>query len=404
MQFAYEALNAEGRRIRALLEAGDRTEAVELLRSKGLLIMRLDKSSAVPQRAPGLPRGGGGPGGRDMVLFTRQMKMLLESGTPLVTALGAVEAQTAAPGLRGVLGEVRARVEAGDTLTNALAEYPRYFSRVFLSMISAGEASASLPEAFARLCNLAQRQQQVRRSVIGALVYPAVLSVMLAAVLGVLIGFVVPRFGDLFTSLNRELPWMTQWLLWVAVAVRANWVLLLVALVALLIAAGVAVRHPAAGAAARQAVLMTPMVGRLVVRLEIANMFRIWSALLRSRVPLLETLAESHRACGSAVVRGLVERVQEAVSSGSRVGIALSGSKLVDPVLAAAIQTGEENGRLSEAIEFVADWMEDDNLQAVSALTRTVEPVMLAGMGLIVGLVAMALFIPLFDIATAAGG
>lgn len=410
MEFAFEAMNREGRVVRDRVEAEDRIQAADALRNRDMLVLRLErarddlqdaKAAAAPpllawliDRRPAL---------RDLVLFTRQMKMLLEAGAPLVPALQAVELQTQKPAFRRTLRALRDGVERGQSLTEALREHGQIFSPVFCSVVAAGEATATLPEAFRRLTHLLHRQQQTRRSVAGATVYPAILTVLLIGVLAVLLGFVIPRFAVLFENLNHELPPVTRALLTLSEAARAHWPALLAGLGVAAAAAVILVRHMAVRTSLDETLLRLPLLGPVVRRLQLARVLRVWAALLRSHVPLLETLQHSRTAVSSAVFRRLIERVEENVAGGGRVGRALADSGLVEPVLASAISTGEENGRLAEAVEFVSNWLDEENAQMVQQLTRAAEPVLLACMGLIVGGVALALFVPLFDVATAGG-
>jgi type IV pilus assembly protein PilC len=411
MEFAFEAMNREGRMVRDRVEAEDRIQAADALRSRDMLVLRLERARNDLEEAA----AGGAPpllawltdrrpALRDLVLFTRQMKMLLEAGAPLVPALQAIELQTQKASFRRTLRDVRQRVERGHTLTEALREHGQLFSPVFCSVVAAGEATAALPEAFNRLSHLAHRQQQTRRSIAGATVYPALLMLLLIGVLAVLLGFVIPRFAVLFENLNQELPPVTRALLTVSEAAREHWAVLLGGLSAFAAAVVILVRHVAVRTSFDETLLRLPMLGPVVRRLQLARVLRVWAALLRSHVPLLETLEHSRTTAGSAVFRRLIERVEENVAGGGRVGRALADSGLVEPVLASAISTGEENGRLAEAVEFVSNWLDEENAQLVQQLTRAAEPVLLACMGLIVGGVALALFVPLFDVATAGGG
>jgi len=411
MEFAFEAMNREGRVVRDRIEAEDRTQAADMLRSRNLLLLRLERArddagGTMAARAWPLPArlADRRPGLHDLVLFTRQMKMLLEAGAPLVPALQAIELQTHKPSFRRILRALREQLERGRSLTEALREHGQVFSPVFSSVVAAGEATAALPEAFERLSRLLHRQQQIRRSVVGATIYPAVLTLLLIGVLAVLVGFVVPRFAQLFENLNHPLPPATLALLTVSETLRAHWPLLLGGLGAATAAGVILLRQMAVQDSLEQILQRLPLIGPRLRRLELARVLRVWAALLRSHVPLLETLEHSRNTVGSVAFRRLIERVAENVAGGGRVGRSLADSGLVEPVLASAISTGEENGRLAEAVEFVSNWLDEDNAQGIQQLTRAAEPVLLACMGLIVGGVALALFVPLFDVATAAGG
>ena len=405
MQFAYEAMTADGRVVTDYVEGNSSTEAVEAIHGKGLTLMRLDQGREGGDKvnATEARRGSRRIKQNDIVLFTQQLKMLLEAGSSLVPALEAVGQQAAKTSVKELVGKIRQHVEEGGTLTEAFNAHPHIFKPVFCSMISAGEATAALPDTFDRLNELSVRQQKTRKTVIGALLYPAILSVLCTGVAGVVIGFVVPRFTTLFESLNSPLPPLTEIFFAISEKALAYWPMGGGALVALVLGVVIAIRVQSLRVKLDTLLLKVPMIGPVASRLIFARVLRIWAAMLRCHVPLIETIQHSKSALTNLTYIALIQEVEESVSGGGSIGRTLSESGLVEPVIASAIRTGEENGRLSEAVEFVSSWMDSDNAQLVAGLTRIVEPVLLAGMGLFVGLVAMSLFIPLFDLAMAGG-
>jgi len=404
MQFAYEAMRPDGTTVADQIEAGARAAAAELLREKGFIVLRLDeRSGAAAQAAAARPLRRRGINTRDIILLTRQMKMLLEAGAPLVPALQATESQTVKPLMRELLARVRTRVEEGATLADALEPEAAYFDPVFRTMIGAGEATATLPAVFGRLCGLAQQQQQTRKQVVGALVYPSVLFVLLSGVVAVLLFFVVPRFRMLFLNLRSPLPATTKLLFAASESIKAYWPYGAGALAAVVITLVLAIRLPATRIWWDHFILNVPLVGKVVARLIFARVVRVWAAMLRCHVPLLETIRQSREAISNAAFLRLVDDVEEAVASGGRVAQALEIARIADPIIVSAVRTGEENGRLSESVDFVSGWVDEDNANLIQQLTRLAEPILLAVMGLVVGFVALALFVPLFDLATAAG-
>ena len=403
MQFVYEAMRPDGSSISERIDAAGRNEAAESLRDKGLILLKLDE-------AAGDAIDGAGADGwlqsgqitvRDLVLFTRQMKMLLESGAPLVPALEAAEMQSSRPVVRRVLRQLRVRVEEGASLTDALEDQSEQFDSVFRSMVAAGEATATLPGAFGRLANLAQQQAHTRKLIYGALLYPALLSVLLFAVVLVLLLFVVPRFHMLFINLHSTLPVTTELLFNLSRFLQTGWPYLVAGGVALIIGLAFARRSPLVHTALTSALLRIPAIGPLYARVTIARVLRIWAALFSCHVPLLDAIRQSRLAVRNERFALMLKDVEEAVEGGGRIGVALAESGLVATIITSAIRTGEENGRLAEAVEFVSTWMDEDNASAIHNLTRLAEPMMLGVMGIIVGFVAMALFVPLFDLATA---
>ncbi len=404
MLFTYEALRTDGTAVVDRLEAGDRLAAAGALRERGLVVLRLEATTEdVPAAGPGWNVLSRRITHRDRILFTRQLKMLLEAGAPLVPALEAAEEQTLKPAMRQLLRRLRVRVEQGDSLAHALEDEAELFDPVFRSMVATGEATATLPQVFGRLAALAQQQEQARKQVLGALLYPAILSVLMLGVIAVLLLFVVPRFRTLFLSLRSPLPVTTE-LLFAASEFATRHGLWLLGLLAAVVTGGVlALRLPATRAWLDDLQLRLPLLGPLVRRLLFARILRVWAAMLRSHVPVLDALRQSRAAVRNAACLQALAQVEEAVTSGGRLGPSLASTRLADAVIVAALRTGEENGRLAEATEFVSGWLDEDNAATIHQLTRLAEPLLLAVMGVVVGFVAMSLFVPLFDLASAAG-
>ena len=403
MHFAVEAMRPDGTTLAQRIEADNAGAAAETLREKGLVILRLDETSDAPPAVESSERHHARVAPRDLILLTRQMNMLLEAGTPLVPALESAEQQSARPAMRKTLRRLRQRVEEGDSLTEALEAEHGAFDAVFCSMVAAGEATASLPMTFGRLCELAQQQQKVRRMVRGALMYPTILSILLVAVVAVLIFFVAPRFKMLFVNLDSGLPAMTGALFAISETLRSAWPFVLGGFGAAVVGTVLLLRRRQTRDRLAELVLRLPLVGPMTSRLIFARVVRIWAAMLHCHVPLLDAIRQSRNAVSNPSFLDLIDHVEETVAGGGRVGHALSSTGLADPIVVSALRTGEENGRLTEATDFVSDWMDEDNATTVQNLTRLAEPTLLAVMGVIVGLVAIALFLPLFDMATAAG-
>jgi type II secretory pathway component PulF len=405
VQFTYEAMAPDGQVVTDRIDGNTPAEAADTLRANGLTVLRMDaaRGAARNRRTEAVKHGSGRVKSGDLMLFTRQLKMLLEAGSALVPALEAVERQATKPPVKQLVRKIRLHVEEGGTLTEAFQEHRDVFRPVFCSMVAAGEATATLPETFDRLNELTVRQRKTRKTVIGALIYPAILSLLCLGVAGVVVGFVVPRFTDLFTNLGSPLPPVTRLLFAASGYVLEYWPVAVGVLFALLVGVVVALRIESLRLRLDLLLLRAPVIGRVAARLILARVLRIWAAMLRSHVPLLDTIQHSRTALTNVAFLKLVRDVEEAVAGGGSIGRTLGESDLVEPVVASAIRTGEENGRLSDAVDFVSSWMDHDNAQIIASLTRVVEPTLLAGMGLFVGMVAMSLFIPLFDLAMAGG-
>jgi len=406
VQFGYEAMTKDGQRVADTLEAATSAEAADQLRGRGMVVFGIRPQQAGATSTPArrgwdVSIGSSTPSTRDLVLFTRQMKMLLESGAMLVPALEAVGKQARKPALLSVIAALRDHVEQGGTLSEALREQPAFFKPVFCSMVAAGESTGTLPQVFNQLSELTLQQERTKKLIIGALTYPTILCSMLVVVMGVLLGFVLPRFAELFSTLHATLPASTRVLLDLSKTLRENGVFLGAGLVASVASGVILFRMPVVRARLSAMLLRIPMIGPIKARLTLGRVLRIWSAMLRCHVSLLETLSQSKSVAGDSSFERLIADLEESISSGGLIGRTMAQSRLVEPVVAAAVETGEENGRLAESVAFVSDWIDEDNAQLVASATRLAEPVILAVLGSLVGLVAMSLFLPLFDLASA---
>ena len=407
MLFSFEAMTADGTLVRETLEAASRAEVTEQLRARGYVVLRLQPVAAKSARdeagAAGLGFGRRPMNARDLMLVTRQLKMLLSAGSAVVPALEAIEQQTSKPAMRRIVRQIREHVEKGGSLSEAFREHPDVFRPAYCSMVAAGEAAGSLPDAFDRLAELTHRQQQMRKMLIGALTYPVILTVLCILVASVMLGFVVPRFRGLFEALNAELPATTQLMFDLSDQLRAHWPYAAAASVALLVSAVLILRLESTRRWLHRRWLCVPLVGRLIARLQLGRLLSTWTAMLRCHVPLLETIQISRSVTRSPSVAELLDGIEQAVSSGGQVSDAMQQSGWIEPVIVAAIRTGENNGQLTESVEFVADWLDEDNAHLMRSAVRLAEPALLAVMGAIVAFVAMSLFLPLFDLATAGG-
>jgi len=401
--FRFEALDPKGGRVADVVEAPTLQEAADAVRSRGLFVTSLAEAGTEPRQArPSLwdrisPAGTS----RDLVAFTQQMEMLLKAGTAVVPALDAVEQQATKPAWRQVIRDLRANVEQGAPLARAIDARADVFDVLFRSVVAAGESSGRLPEAFGRLVEFTRRQTELRNRVIAALVYPAILLVLSIAVISLLLGVVLPRFAELFAVLDAELPASTKVLMAVAEIASQYWPVAVAAVLALVAGVVVLVKTPGGRRLARRVLLRLPLIGRLACRIILARLCRIWGLLVDAKVPLLDAVELAKQSTRVEEFAALMDRIKEAVSQGRTAANVLRQTHIVPATLAAAIGTGEESGRLGESLLFVASCMEEENQQLINALTRIAEPVILVFLGLVVGIVAISLYVPLFDMATA---
>ena len=410
MKLTYTGIDRDGAAVADVMESSSIPEAIEALRQDGLFITDIQESRGKKRALRGTKAGAGAKENRhsckltlnELLLFTRQMAMLLRAGSPVVPALVAIAKQMkSAP--RSVIDKIRRDMEGGRGLADAMKEFPKTFPETYIAVIGAGEMSANLPDMFTRLASMVTRKREIRNRIISATAYPVLLICLSFCIVTTMVVFVVPRFKALFASLNSPLPWTTKFMFGLSLFLREQWPWFLGAGVA---AAGVIVLL-CKTAAGRQRLCdwqtRLPLAGKLFARLILAQMYRVMGLLLESRVGLMETLQLAARISSNRDYQTLLTAMTETVEQGDRLGTAVSRSAMVPPSIAQAVVIGEESGHLDQAMLYVADVQDEDNAQLIDALTKLIEPIILIGMGFVVGAIALSLFIPLFDLAAMAG-
>lgn len=405
MNFTFTALGPRGERINDVLECASELEARMALTERGLFVTHVAPQKVRRRKAKttaGFALRLLGDRSRETSMFTRQMAMLLHAGSPIVPAVRAIIEQRHRPEWRKVLIAVADEVENGAALNEAMAKYPRYFSGMMRGIVAAGESTGTLDQSFSRLTAMLEMQAKTRRVVISALIYPAMLICMSCGVVATLVTFVLPRFTDLFAMLDTDLPPLTRWMLDGSEVLKEWWMVAVSAPIAGIALIVVAARSELGRRFAGRVLLRLPVIGRAAAGVLLAKFLRTWGGLLRSNVPLLEAIKHTRGLSANPEFRQLVARLVESVTGGRELSNALKNSRLVPSTVAAAVATGEKSGRLGESMEYVAIWMEEQNEALIHTLTRMVEPAILIVLGVVVGGVCISLFLPLFEIATAA--
>ena len=416
MILTYQAVDDKGRETSDTVEAVNERDAVEQLRSRGLFVTHVEEASdsAASTRTArkgqqpvsataGLSRRSRAPRFplTVLVIFTRQMAMLLRAGSALVPAIAAIKRQTKKPDHATLLKGLVEDLEDGTSLADALRKHPRTFNSVYCAVISAGEASGKLPEMFERLATMVVKQRALRNKVLGALAYPALLIAMSSSILSSLFFFVIPRFSEMFAQLGVDPPATTKVMLALALSLKEYW---FVIPLALLSAVGV-IMWIVMSETGRQWMadmqLRIPIVGRLRARLIEGQVLRTIGTLLDNGVGLLDTLSLARRCTRSRKFQTLFDELDESVTSGGRLSTAFERSGLVEPYVCQAVHTGEESGSLGSALTYCADIVDEANTELINTVMRLLEPVILIGMGMVVGTVVVSLFMPLFDLTAA---
>lgn len=414
MKFSYRAFDKSGKSKSDIVEAANKTDAMEMLRRDGLFVSEM---SPAPDGATAKPSGGGaGPsrgfglggrtrGGRLKVVsaFMRHLSVLVSTGTPLVDALSALQKQAKDAAWHGVLADVRSRVEDGSPFSDALAAHPKYFDSVCRSLVRAGESGGKLDVMLRRLADLTRQQVKTRQTLIGAMVYPCVLVVVAINVLITMLCFVMPRFSGLFKTLDTPLPPTTKVLMAMSGVLVGYWWAFLGG--AAMIGGGgwLWIVSEAGKQQLDTFAVRAPQIGKLVRSLATARIARLLGTLLDSKVPMLESLVLTREASGNGHYIRLLDRTQEALTRGEPFSGAIGAGGLINPSVCEAVRNAERTGQVGAVLSSMADFLDEENEVVIKSVTSLLEPLILIVLGLIVGTVAISMFLPLFDLASSAG-
>lgn len=404
MKLQYTGYDLSGRAVAEGIEARSVAEATDQLRRDGIFVLEIKESASSGPAAARAKKVSQSSRMKNLAMFTRQLQVLLATGTPLVQSLGALERQSTDAKWGAVIQQIRASVEDGSSLSQAMGEHPQYFDVVCRSLIAAGESAGNLPDMLERLAVLMRKQLHVRRSIVGATIYPSLLVVVALAVLITLLTFVLPRFEDLFKSLDTPLPPTTKLLMGLSRTLIHYWWAFTAGIIAAGIAAYMALKSPAGRRAMQTIVLRLPQFGPIVKNFSTARVARLLGILLQGRVQLLEALQLTAGACANHHYAKLVASAYDAVTRGESLAAAFSDKRLIAPSVQEAILSGERSGQLGPLLTTLADFLEENNEVTVRSLTSILEPLILVALGLLVGVIAISLFMPLFDLTAATRG
>lgn len=408
MKLAYKGFNRNGQAVSDVIEATDAAEGTDKLRRTGIYVTEIRDAGASGDAVSvgkAARSGSFGKNGRLKLvsMFLRQLHVLIATGTPLAEALVTLEKQAADARFRAVVGQVRAKVEQGAALSQAMEPHPQYFNAICRGLVAAGESGGQLAEMLERLAVLTRKQVHVRSSVNGAMIYPALLTVVAIAVLLTLLTFVLPRFSELFASLDTPLPPTTKLLMFFSVLIRTYWWALPFIAGGSLFFGWTFLKTPAGRRRLDWLAIRAPQFGPIVRSFETAKLTRLLGILIQGRVPLLEALTLTRTASGNSYYAALLGNAEEAITRGESLAGALGDATLVSPSVSEAVRSGEKSGQLGPLLTTLADFLDEENEVTLRSLTSIIEPVILIILGVLVGFIAISMFLPLFDLTSATG-
>lgn len=408
--FAFEALKNDGQKVKSEVTANSKDEAIKKIQEQGLRPTRIatQKGASQPRAVPGVEKatkkkGGGllmrGVTTNDIVTFTTQLSTLQDAGLPIVRSLRILEDQQKPGRFKEQLEEVADEVEQGSTLSEAMAKYPRSFDKLYISMVKAGEAGGVLDVILRRLAGFMEKSQKLRKKVKGALVYPIAVITVAIAILVVIMIFVVPAFEKMFQDIGQALPAPTQMLLSASQAMAwPNCLLIPVVPIVLIMIMKLIARTEPGEKALDAFKLRMPVFGNIIKKSSVSRFCRTLGTLIASGVPILEALRIVKDAVGNVIIANAIEDVHSSIREGDTIADPLRASGIFDELLVNMIDVGEETGELDKMLMKIADNYEADVDVAVEGMSSLLEPLLIVGMGLIVGFIVISLFLPLVSI------
>jgi len=378
------------------IEAPDRTSAVGELRKRAILVTKIQERAG--GKSPS--KAGGKVKDKEMAIFTRQFSTMIDAGLPLVQCLNILAEQSESKNLRDVTGRVARSVEQGSTLADSLRRHPRTFDDLFTNMVEVGESGGILDVVFQRLAAYIEKAAALKRKVKGAMIYPASIMGVAALVVIFMLTFVIPTFTKMFKDLGADLPLPTQVVVWLSEFVRTYILLIIAAIVGCVFALRAYYRTEKGQSTIDALLLKVPVMGSLIRKVAVARFTRTLGTLVSSGVPILEGLRITARTAGNKVVEKAVLQCRAAVTAGKTLAEPLKASGVFPPMVIQMISVGEQTGALDAMLSKIADFYDDEVDVAVSSMTALLEPIMIVVLGVLIGGLVVAMYLPIFKLVT----
>ncbi len=415
--FHYVALDSNGQESVGVIEADTQASASEQLRRSGYYPTQLveegkgdtgsiKKRSRTAARSKGKTKTASGKAGgkiksKVLMIFTRQLATLIDSGLPLLRGLTVLGKQEPNPILKRTINSLADSVQSGSTFSESLAQFPKIFNKLYVNMVKAGELGGVLEVVLNRLAEYQEKAQKLKNKIIAAMVYPVIVMFIATAIMIFLMVVIVPRFEKIFEDMlgsADKLPGITQFVIGFSTLLKDK-IYILFAVVAVAVIGWKLMANTAGG---RQVIdkvkLMLPVFGDVQLKSAIARFSRTLGTLVTSGVPILQALNITRETAGNVIIANAISKVHDAVKEGESIVAPMESSKVFPPMVISMIDVGEETGQLPEMLLKIADVYDDEVDNAVSAMTAMLEPIMIVVLAVVVGTIVLALFLPLIKI------
>ena len=407
-KFSYTAVDARGKQANGTVEASDQNDAITQIRQLGYYPQRLDEAKEGGDTEAKQPKakkvkGGGKVKAKVLTIFTRQLATLIDAGLPLMRSLSTLARQERNPVMRNTMTNLATAVEGGGTFSEALAQHPRIFDKLYVNMVKAGELGGVLEIVLTRLAEFQEKSQRIKGKVISAMVYPLVVLVIAALILSFLLTFIVPKFQKIFVDAlgpDHPLPAITLFVIACSNLLVSKWYLIIGAIALVVMAYKITAAMPAGELFYSQVALKIPVFGDLTSKTAISRFARTLGTLISSGVPILQALNITRDTAGNLIVANAINKIHDSVKEGESVVGPMEASGVFPPMVTSMVQVGEETGQLPDMLVKVADVYEAEVDNVVTSLTSILEPIMIVFLAVIVGTIVIALFLPMISLIT----
>src|SRR5947209_15627740 len=404
--FKFEAMDTTGAEVKDSVEAPNEEEAQQKIKQMGYFVTKITEV-AVAKKKKGGAKGKqrkkkaftlGGVSPKQLCQFTRQFSTLQDAGLPVLRSLKILERQMKPGVLKNALMDVVDDVESGSSLSEAFGKHPKCFDRLYVNMVKAGEAGGALEVILQRLAEFKEKSQTLKRKVIGAMVYPAVVIMAAVGILIFIMVAIIPKFEKIFREFGLKLPALTQFLIDVSMGCSKYWWSLPLVPLGIYLLFKLIRLSRAGNYALDRMVLWIPIIGKIVEKTIVARTMRTLGTLVASGVPILESLSIVRETANNAVFERMFQRVYESIREGDTIAEPLRESRLVDDMVTNMVEVGEETGDLDTMLYKIADFYDEEVDTAVKSLISLLEPIMIICLGGIIGTIVVALFLPMIGL------
>jgi type IV pilus assembly protein PilC len=391
MQFAYKAKEPSGKLVEGLVEAADQKSAMSRLRDQRMTVIEIkQKAKKSPFFKPKVEN-------KDIVIFSRQLSTLVSAGVPIVQGLNILEAQAENPAFKTVVSSLRTDIESGLSIADAMKKHPQAFTELYVSMIKAGEVGGILDTILERLSAYLESSEALKAKVKSAMMYPTVVGGVAFLITVFLIVFIIPVFKDIFSSFGAELPFPTMVIIKLSDFLRGNIVYLLGGTGGLVWGVKKYIKTDKGCEKLDEISLKLPVFGILLKKVAIAKFTRTLGTLIKSGVPILQGLETVAKTAGNKIIERAINQSRDSIKEGGRIADPLKKADIFPPMVIQMISVGEETGGLDNMLNKIADFYDQEVDTAVKGLTSMIEPLIMVVMGVVIGAIVIAMFMPMFS-------